>query len=731
MNEAVCLVIDTGDSASQQPPSGASFLNAALECASMFVSKKLFSESKEVFGVVLFGTEETNNPLADLGDSYQNIKFIERGFCRADWETIQYLREHVEGGRLPGDWVDAVVVALHCLREESQDKKFSALKIVLFSDLGGEAGLDQVETIIKGMKDTNVEFNHIGPKWLEDKKSENGGAENGFDEDNPKPSTSRGEPDKSQYTSKPQTAMQKQNADVLAHMIVELDGISTDLDEAMGYFICKNKKAKKPQAFKICFEVGPDIRINMVGFKNIKHEPPKSWKRCLARPTTGVEDGQELKPVSRLVTNDENQTEVEPDEVIIGYRYGDYRCIITQEDEDAVKFDGGPRAMCLFGFINNNQIKFEDLVGDGATTFIPLEGDDNSSVALSVLGQAMLEEGVVAIVRKVYSKSSAPRLGVLAPEHDEDGELILAYAELPFSEDLRELPFASLENPRRPLTEEQLDAVDELIDRMDLEVENEDGETEVLVNPENTLNPGYQYLYSCLTAKAINKDLPLPPIPQRLIESLEVPSLLTAEGRLEPTLQRLRNLFPLEEVVKEKGKRTGEKVFGTKEGTEPEEKKQRLGDEEDEETRIFNVGTVNPVDDFNYLLSNSSVTGASIESTGLQLESVVDRLLASAFGTDLNPKIVSCLQAYRQACKDLKKPTQFNDFIRTVKDKVAERLWTDIVAANIGLLRGSEVFEGAEDADADSFLKPQQDGSGNGDKQQDEEEEEEDAMDLI
>ena len=26
----------------------------------------------------------------------------------------------------------------------------------------------------------------------------------------------------------------------------------------------------------------------------------------------------------------------------------------------------------------------------------------------------------------------------------------------------------------------------------------------------------------------------------------------------------------------------------------------------------------------------------------------------------------------------------------------------------LGLLRGSEVFEGAEDADADSFLKPQQ-----------------------
>jgi hypothetical protein len=30
-----------------------------------------------------------------------------------------------------------------------------------------------------------------------------------------------------------------------------------------------------------------------------------------------------------------------------------------------------------------------------------------------------------------------------------------------------------------------------------------------------------------------------------------------------------------------------------------------------------------------------------------QLEGVISRLIASAFGTDLNPKIISCLQAYR------------------------------------------------------------------------------------
>ena len=31
----------------------------------------------------------------------------------------------------------------------------------------------------------------------------------------------------------------------------------------------------------------------------------------------------------------------------------------------------------------------------------------------------------------------------------------------------------------------------------------------------------------------------------------------------------------------------------------------------------------------------------------VQMEGVIQRLIASAFGTDLNPKIISCLQAYR------------------------------------------------------------------------------------
>ena len=84
MTEAICLVIDTGATASQRPPGGRSFLEAALECASLLVERRLFAESKDEIAVVMFGSEDTNNNL-----SYENINVLERGLAPADWMPSQ------------------------------------------------------------------------------------------------------------------------------------------------------------------------------------------------------------------------------------------------------------------------------------------------------------------------------------------------------------------------------------------------------------------------------------------------------------------------------------------------------------------------------------------------------------------------------------------------------------------------------------------------------------------
>ena len=84
------------------------------------------------------------------------------------------------------------------------------------------------------------------------------------------------------------------------------------------------------------------------------------------------------------------------------------------------------------------------------------------------------------------------------------------------------------------------------------------------------MNPGYQFLFQSLTTRALQQSggagglgRPLPAVPRHLSACLEPPpaSLMAAQ----PALERIRELFPLEEVAVRAGKRTGQSVFGTQE----------------------------------------------------------------------------------------------------------------------------------------------------------------------
>ena len=103
----------------------------------------------------------------------------------------------------------------------------------------------------------------------------------------------------------------------------------------------------------------------------------------------------ELKPEVKYVrvceAEGDEEGEVTQEEIVMGYRYGREIVTISEEDEALVKFDGGPKSMTLFGFLPLSELKFHQLVGDGAMIFLPNEGDVNSGRAWSTLVQAMLE----------------------------------------------------------------------------------------------------------------------------------------------------------------------------------------------------------------------------------------------------------------------------------------------------------------------------------------------------
>jgi len=764
MAEAICLILDVGASASRQIPiqnggqnglqNGAqdnskSFLQASLECASLFVERKLFKETKDVLGLVQFGTTDTQNPL-----DYENIKVLDRGFCQADWELISYLREHVQGTDVESDWLSAMIVGLDAIKTAADGGKFQALKIVLFSDLGGESNLSDLDHVVKAMRlIDNVDFTFIGPddlilteddnfdepkKELDEQVKEEGNV-SGDEQDEPKPGPSRQTPKKrSHHTArKPLTKAQEENYAKISELIAITEGIECSIDEAVAQFFYKNKKGKKPFPWKVMFEIGPDIKISTTGYVKMRREPPKSWKRCLATgassgvgqdsqpvPGTSGQQVQELKAVSTMIRNNEDQETVDIENTYSSFRYGNEMVKMDEADEATMKLATGPKSMSLFGFINRSEIQMNDLMGNGSMVFLPSDDDENSERALSVLTEAMLAEEVVAIVRRVYRMNSSPHLGVLAPEFDEDGQLYLVYSELPFEEERRELQFQSIY--KKDYTEEQTGAIDHLIHSMDLDVMSD-------FDPESQLNPQYQYLFQSLIHRATSSTSSenLPEFPQRIMNNLLPEEHLLAAA--EPIMQQIRQLFPTEQV-EVKGKRTADKVFGEDEAEEtevPDSKRQKTnGDsnliengDDDEERLILTVGSVRPVQDFQYLLSHPQTTGADIQSAGSQMEEIIDRFLASAFGTDLNNKIIQCLKAYRDACKSRDRADLYNNFIRLVKTKAGERLWSDIKEqqATTGLIRKSEVDSGVVDTEADQLFEDANDT--NTDNQQDNEDE--------
>merc|ERR1719234_583677 len=564
----------------------------------------------------------------------------------------------------------------------------------------------------------NIDFTHIGPDWGDDDPAAVKTGDQGPDsQGGAGPSKSNGAlVDNVLHgwpPGKPRSLVQRQNEELVARLVHETDGMICTLEEALATFLFKSKKKQKATPWKVDFEVGPDIRITTSGFIRLRRAPPKSWTKCLARPASGEEE-LELKADVTYVRNNEEQEEVDDDNMVQAYRYGPEMVVISREDEEAARHKGeDAKKLQLFGFLSRDQIRPCDLVGDGCMIFLPQDNDPNSEAALAALSEAMLQLGVVAIVRKAYRKGTAARLGVLVPEPAEDGGISLSYIELPFAEEVRDLCFPSLPQPG----EEQLSVMDDLIDVMMLTQGEGEDRVEVL-RTEDTLNPSNQYLYQVLTDRSMRPGCIIPPPADHISAMLQSPAgIMTA---MEPVAARMREVFATEEIVKAKTKRTAEALLGNGAGggeDQPEAKKPR----EDLEmgASVAEVGSINPVEDFRTLVGR----GEALEGVALQLERVVMRLLATAFGGDMDSKVVGCLAAYREEAKRRSRPDMYNAFIRKVKESVGGkgRLWMGVAEAGLGLLDGEAGVE-----DVHSFLLPPSEMGG-----QQEDEEEEDLLDQL
>ncbi|XP_062609734.1 X-ray repair cross-complementing protein 5-like [Saccostrea cucullata] len=679
--EAIAIVLDIGPSMNNAPPGEETPLQTAVDAIKMILQRKMFSESKDEVSLVLFGTPTTDNPLAD-GESYENISIV-RPLGVVDFDFLQQVQNDITPSNMSADFIDALVVAMDHLVNATQGKKgFGSKRLILLSDLGGEFGKDQIDTIIAGIKNSGTELNVIGPDIDDDE-----------DDDSEKPGPSGA----ANGHQKAKTRQQREGEAMLRRILEEVEGECYNFSEALPALSYFQMRQVRPTPWKVQLEVTSDVKIPVCSYIKIKDFKVKSFKKVYAK-----DEDAAIDTLRTYHKNDEEETEVEKEDIVEGHRYGTTLVPMSEDDKLNMKYKA-EKCLKTLGFTKAENIKRHHFMGDNTHYVVADKDDEAAVVALSALINALYETNMAMIVRKVYSAATAPKLGCLMP-HIKSSYECLIYVELPFMEDIRQYTFGSLPlkvetqaNKKYKPTDAQLEAINELINETDLSqaAEDEDGEKTEALKPKLIFNPYFQRLYQCLQHRALEPHEPLPELSPLIANSLKPPQEVVT--RCEAQCDKIKELFKLE-VVKKKEDKTGENMFKQKEEEEPSSKKVKLDDDLGgglagmTKADVTEVGTVTPVDDFITLINQRDAD--RFEEASKQMQQRVEQLVTDSFGPQFYGKASDCLKALREQSIKKSEPTLYNNFMKKFKDFLIEKgrrdFWELIVDEKLGLITKTE-----------------------------------------
>ncbi|CAI9621120.1 unnamed protein product [Staurois parvus] len=522
----------------------------AKKVMTLFVQRQVFAEGKDEIAVVLFGTDDTENPLAD-GDQYQNIS-VQRHLMLPDFQLLEEIQNVIQPGDQQADFLDALIVSMDILQKETLGKKYEKLHIAVFTDLSSPFSEDQLEIIIANLKKAGISLQFFLPFPVDEDEDGAGGGENGSGD-----AANRRGPGKG-FSEQQKDGIQMVRKIMFA--LEDADGLDEvysfrDSLEQLSIF---KKIERRPMPWPCQLTIGSKISIRIVGYKSVTEErTKKSWATVDAK-TLKKEDVQ--KETVHCLDNDE-ETEVQADDIIQGFRYGSDIIPFSKVDQEQMKYKNDSKCFSVLGFTKSSQIDRTHFIGSQVLKIFAPRDDDAAAVALSALIRALHDMEMVAIVRYAYDKRSNPQVGVAFPRIKEKYEC-LVYVQLPYMEDLRQYLFSSLENNKKfKPTDDQLSAVDSLIDSMSL-VSNDGEDLEDLFNPSKIPNPQFQRLFQCLQHKAFHPEEPLPPIDQHLLDMLEAPAEVKANCK--GALAKVKACFPLQVAGKRKEQKTAQDIFEDK-----------------------------------------------------------------------------------------------------------------------------------------------------------------------
>lgn len=673
--EALVLLLDVGSSMTTRHGTS-TYLQTSVDIIQMIIQRKMFQSSKDDVALIIFGSNETSNDLAKNSDNYLHISLIQP-LSEVNWNLLDYVQNKIRATNIDGDLFEALTVATDHLYEESKYKKYSDKRIIMLTDFSARSSLDHISEIKDGLSGNEIRFDVISP--FSDNDDEH----------------------------KELTDVQKSNQKALEKIVLGTDGAVYTYEEVLSILSTYEAKSVKSAGTKYEFKIGDSFTIPIISLIKVKESKPDLFK---FKKVYAKDESVDLVIEHARFTKDDEQRDLsDKAEIVDAYKYG--TSYIPIDNSDKLKYPA-EKCFTLLGFTKSDNIKRHYFLGDNVSEIVTDESkcDENIQKAFVAIVEAMYEENVYGIVRKVFSSRSAPELGCLIPFIQKDSTSLL-YLELPYEDDLRKFTLENFcANKKFAPNDKQLDLMDNLIDSMDLSQVN-DEENEEAYNPHLTFNPYIQRMFQTLALKATNPNSELPDFDKHITSTLN--RKFDDKVRNEQTkdiLKRMGDEFSLRinDLKRQKLTEEKEKVktqTQTNDDKTIDDAKQDTSELkiEDIHSMVTNdliknkkIGTVNPVSDFEALIDALPDEFEVFSSQIIDLIKKFTRVLIQQDDQNetFKTKIVNSLKSLRKTCLKCDKTSIFNEFLKEYKQYVFESnefkyfkneiksFWSDNLASN-------------------------------------------------
>lgn len=478
--------------------------------------------------------------------------------------------------------------------------------------------------------------------------------------------------------------------------------------------------------------IGDVLKIPVKCYTHVHETKPPPGKKLSWEETNKRERTVFVMSETNRVASAKDDTALEPQQIVDAFPYGPNLVPAPNDIESEHPWHmHRNRGLDVIGFVAQSSIS-DHIFLSHVDVIIAMKDSLESARLLRTLVIALYSEKLGILARSVMPpRGGAPNLCYLWPRIELDRtkrtiqNCFLFAVQIPMREDVRDLPFGSLEDELSDVPDSTIKAMDLFVSSSVLKperfentslqspayIDSDDEDEELLsLHPPNMANPNLDWFNNCIVHRLINGPTSgdFPPLSNWHMNILN-PSKFISEHSFrshQNAAESLKTCLPILPVKQRdrKSRRVHKALNGDlasivhylpdeethsievedvqvdesdKDGDEPPDVPMETWEGVDDVISNVtgidanDVGDITPVEDFKRLIQKGRFRFAAAS-----LQVVIRRVIRDLLGDE---KAILCLEALRKACIEHKEPRFFNDFVSSLvqrcerKDAIGSR----------------------------------------------------------